>query len=30
VGAAGDFGTVPDVAGAWLSGVALAGRLLGG
>ncbi|MBU6365476.1 MAG: FAD-dependent oxidoreductase [Gemmatimonadetes bacterium] len=30
VGAAGDFGATPDVEGAWLSGVALAGRLLGG
>jgi len=29
-GAAGDFGERPDVEGAWLSGVALAGRLLGG
>ena len=30
VGAAGDFGEVADVEGAWLSGVALAGRVLGG
>jgi predicted NAD/FAD-dependent oxidoreductase len=30
VGAAGDFGAVADVEGAWLSGVALAGRVLGG
>jgi photolyase PhrII len=30
VGAAGDWGARPDVEGAWLSGVALAGRVLGG